>query len=117
MSDRKPFSDAQIRAAAAAGREEFWEPNEADLAEAKRLIDAGYKSTSNKYRCLSRLPEGMTGMQALEAYAPDTHRRLLQDIERMAQCDYRRMCAREEDRTEVTPAVFRAFKKLGGGMA
>lgn len=117
--NKKPFSDAQIDAAAKAGRENFWEPTEADVEEALRLIAAGYKQTSAKYRSLARLPEGKNGYEALRDSRPEAAAANYERFLRGCETDYLRFDAQRGEglHTEVTPGVFRAFKRLGGGIA
>lgn len=44
---------------------EHREPTEKDYATARTLIDEGWHSISRRYRMIARLPDDMTGQQAL----------------------------------------------------
>lgn len=82
---------------------------------AQSLIDQGYKSTSNKYRFVARLPEGMTGLEALKQVAPDYYEHMMRRIECEAVAQYLR--AYSKDYIVLTPEEFMAFKQLGGEVA
>jgi hypothetical protein len=78
----------------------------------KQLIADGYYSTSNKYRHVTRLPPGKTGMQALSEADPSWVER----FEQMAKRHYLRVHA-DEHRLELTPEEFAEFKRQGGEVA
>lgn len=85
-----------------------------DLTPAE-LVAAGYKQVSRKYRLVARLPEGKTGMEALEAHAPDTARNFRRMAEEMAASQYLRIYAdRDGNQVELTPEEFEEFRKAGG---
>jgi len=86
----------------------------------QQLIDEGWQSTSNKFRILARLPEGMTGKQALvllEEY-PGQHAYLKSLSEPSAADHFRRCMHKEEHRErwqmELCQADYKRFRKLGG---
>lgn len=100
----------------------------AELAAAAKLVDSEetrtfdpeiWLSTSHKYRMVSRLPEGMTALEALQKYDPEEYQHMLEQLERMAQRHwYRTSAARVEGCTaELTPAEWFRFRKAGGTSA
>lgn len=98
--------------------------------QAKQLIDAGYFQVSSAYHMLARLPEGYTGRQALF----EASMKIYSDLsagQRMAWAErerawvdsmsepsatdqYLRVYAPKEHTVTVSPAVFAAYRKLGG---
>jgi hypothetical protein len=88
-----------------------------DRAFARELIAAGYEQVSAKYRHVARLPEGMTGIEALAMHDPGELRRIQDEIERRCAATFRRVfssvigtkCAKT-----LTPGQFKAFKDAGG---
>lgn len=89
---------------------------EAHKAEAQRLIDEGWFSTSNKYHDLARLPPGMTAKEALRTFGV-YDRRTAEWSEETARSQYLRLYARPADRLTVDGVVFKCFKALGGRTA
>lgn len=104
-------------------------PTTEELIEAELLIRLGYKSVSNKYRLVVRLPDGMTGNQALRwgqvEYAKMTKRLVDAPYENMKDREAAGLFMRvyscytfaEHLCRHLTWGVFRAFKKLGGESA
>ncbi len=84
-------------------------------AGAAALVRDGYKSTSNKYRNVARLPEGKTGLEALRDCAPEEYARIMEQAERQAADRYRRFNAAEHgDQETLTVDEFKAFRSAGG---
>jgi len=89
---------------------------------ARRLIDEGWYQTSRKFRCLARLPEGMTGKEAL---LEEAKKERPWDAEKWVNClgersagDHWLRCYSrrvEECNQQVSQKVFDAFRRLGGG--
>jgi hypothetical protein len=86
-------------------------PSDADIAEARQLIDEGYIQVSAKNRRLARLPDGKNGYEALKEVSPDTADRFYELFLRSCAAQYLRCHGR--DHLQVTPEVFRALKQLG----
>lgn len=88
------------------------------LAEATRLLEEGYYQVSSAHRMLAKLPEGKTGRMAL--YEAAKHERTdawqwaFSMGEPSAADQYLRVYANS---IIVSPAVFAAFKRLGGRTA
>lgn len=80
----------------------------------EKLIRRGYKQTSSKYRTVACLPEGMTGLQALESYNPDAYKALMERTEQQAADTFRRVNATGLLQLELTEEEFTEFKKKGG---
>jgi len=88
--------------------------DEDDLAFARDLIEAGYKSVSSKNRTIVRLPPGLSGLDALRRASPEAYRRIMQDAQSRAANEYRRVYARREDTRVLDSGEWRAFKAAGG---
>lgn len=88
--------------------------NADDVALAKKLLDEGYESTSNKYRHLARVTPGMKASEELACVAPEAYKRNLEQFERWCKGELLRVYCPKENKVEVSSAVFQAFKKLGG---
>lgn len=90
----------------------------AAVAEATRLLEAGYYQVSIAHRMLAKLPDGKTGRMALyeatNATRSDAWRWAFGMGESNAADYYCRVYGKS---IVVTPAVFAAFKRLGGGPA
>ena len=89
---------------------------EDDFELAKSWIQQGYMSTSNKYRTISRLPEGETGLEALQRCAPSAYRNIMRVAEQRAADTYCRMGYAEREGNQMTldREEFAAFKRAGG---
>jgi hypothetical protein len=88
-----------------------------DPAErARELIDAGYMSTSNKFRTVNRVPAGMTALEALRIQGPAEAAQLERQIEQFARSILLR---RYNDDHEITlsAAQYQSFKRAGGPVA
>jgi hypothetical protein len=87
-----------------------------DAEIAAELVRAGWKSVSNQYRHIARLPEGKTGLEVLRACAPDEFRRIMEHAEKRAADTYLRMFAGADAGTLQTLdyAMFQAFRRAGG---
>jgi hypothetical protein len=85
-----------------------------DPAErARELIDAGYMSTSNKFRTVNRVPVGMTALEALRIQGPTEAARLERQIEQFARSILLRQYNAADELT-LSPSQFRAFRLAGG---
>lgn len=75
-----------------------------------------WRSTSNKYRHVARLPEGMTAMQAMEKYFPERYQGYFTHLEQRARRDFLRMYSDKVEgcKAELTEAEWIRFKKEGG---
>lgn len=96
--------------------EDNYEPTEADLTEAKKLIDDGYYSTSNKHRSINRVPSGKTAIEALREIDPDEALRIEKQWEAHARSQLLRIYVREHA-LDLSPVMYRAFKRAGGPSA
>lgn len=92
---------------------------EANSEETRQFDPKVWKSTSNKYRSVSRLPEGLTAVEALQKYSPETYQRLLRQLENGAQAEWMRCFAPRVDGCSetLTEAEWIAFRKAGGTSA
>lgn len=109
MADKKPAPDWMN-----------YEPTPEETTEAQRLIDARYEQTSARYRSLCRIPEGCTPLEALQMVAPEAADDLKKRLQQWAKSSYMRVHSRytrPQDHIEVSIGVFKAFKKLNGGVA
>lgn len=88
-----------------------------DSEIAAGLVRDGWKSVSNKYQTIARLPAGKTGIEALRECAPYEYARIVEEIERRAADTYRRVHATASAGTkqELDSSMFQAFKRAGGG--
>lgn len=99
------------------------EPSPEDLAQAKVLIDGGWKSTSNRFRNVARfvIPQpDIKTMLTPEALTSYHGQRLVKHYNQLGSlwhgCDLR--CGDEGvEKMTLSVNVFRAFKKLGGRSA
>jgi hypothetical protein len=81
----------------------------------QELIDAGYESTSNKYRTVARLPPGKTALEALRDASPHDYAMIVARIEQQCASTYRRLYASHNGhQVELTIEEFREFKQAGG---
>lgn len=87
---------------------------DADLAEAQRLIREGFKQTSGRRRILSRVPRGMTPLEALQEADKPRAQELKDALRDAAESEMMRVYAKREDQVILTPAVWRAFRAAGG---
>lgn len=93
------------------------DPEQSDIQKkVQGLIDQGYMQVSHKYRSLAKLPEGMTGLEALAKFAPDFHKDLVRRMEAQARSQFLRVYSKEES-IELTQEEFAVFKKLNGPVA
>lgn len=83
---------------------------------AAELVSDGWKAVSNKHRTIARLPQGKTGLEALQECAPDEFRRIMEQAEQRAADTYRRTYAMVDIGTkqELDHDMLRAFKRVGG---
>lgn len=89
-------------------------PSDADFEKAKKLIEEGYEQVSASYRCLKKVPAGMTAYEALKEINPRAAKMVDERRESWAKSLLLRCTSEYEDEVEVTPEVFRAFKILNG---
>lgn len=87
-----------------------------DAEIAVDLIRDGWKSVSNKYHTIARLPFGKTGLETLQESAPDEFKRIMALAEQQAANTYLRMYATERAGTsqQLDSSMFQAFKRAGG---
>lgn len=88
------------------------------MTRGKLLAEQGYKSTSNKYRYVARLPVGKTGIEACLALGGDAAafaRNTFANAEHAATAQYLRVYAPAEDKIELTKEEFDEFRRSGGG--
>lgn len=79
------------------------------------LVRDGYMQTSARFRCVARLPEGKTGLEALRDVAPNDYARIMGQAERNAADEFRRIYAERCGlQIQLGPEEFAAFKKAGG---
>lgn len=70
--------------------------------------------TSNKYRIITRLPEGKTAAAALKDASPSTYANFVHQFEAACLSQYLRCYAPAEDKLVLTDAEFDEFKRAGG---
>jgi hypothetical protein len=75
-----------------------------------------WKSTSNKYRHVARLPEGLDGIAALREHAPEAYQRIVDRLRREAEDTFRRMYSDRVEgcHAELSPDEWAAFRAAGG---
>jgi len=74
-----------------------------------------WRRISTKSRIIARLPEGLTGLQALQRVSPETAQELLAQLEQRAANTYRRIYAmRDGNIRYLSPDQWLAFKAAGG---
>lgn len=84
--------------------------------EMRRLVDEGYRQVSRKFRHVARLPDGMTGLEALRSVDPDLHDRMMQRMEEEAADHFRRVHASEQGLwLTLTTEEFDAFRRAATG--
>ncbi len=81
-------------------------------AEARRLIARGYYQVSRAFLTLAKLPEGLTGVEALGRASGEPA--WAQHLGELGAGDYYLRCYAKET-VKISPLVFEAFRKLGGG--
>lgn len=80
-----------------------------DLDErAQWIIDQGFKQVSRRYRTVTRLPPGMTGLEALRSWSQMQYDQLMERMQYQAADTYRRMCPTAE-KLELSVEEFNAF--------
>lgn len=89
-------------------------PTPGDFAVARDLAAEGWHQVSSNYRLIARLPEGMTGLEALETIDPNLAQDIREQAEAHAMRHFLRMYAEHK---ELTPEQFRAFKLIHGKVA
>lgn len=75
-----------------------------------------WHSTSNRYRTVARVPEGMTAIEALQEFAPEAYQELMERLESSAKYDW---CRLHADKTSdckqtLTEAEWHRFRRAGG---
>jgi hypothetical protein len=81
-----------------------------DCPTVDQLLEQRCEQTSRKYRGVARLPPGMTGLQALKAYAANEYKRVMQDAESRAADVYRTYIAQKRgDHFTLSKEAFREF--------
>lgn len=85
------------------------------MTNANPFVAAGYQQTSAKYRTIARLPEGMTGIEALKLADQEAYAHLQERLEREAASTFRRVYAQQLGcQIMLSPEEFVAFKAAGG---
>lgn len=83
--------------------------------EIRELVFAGWKQVSRKYCMIARLPDGMTGKQALAQHDKELADRLPQSD---AEGFYMRVHAERDGLVKTLgPSAFIRFRKMGGESA
>ncbi len=85
--------------------------------ELRLLIDQGHQQTSGTYGHVARLPEGQTGLQALDKHDPEMAKIIRNRAEQQAARHYRRVIASGKNKVMLSPADLRRFRQLGGEVA
>lgn len=86
-----------------------------DKVRALELVAQGYKQISRKYRTLGRLPEGMTGLEALATADPDLAKRMLDGVNERAGEQFMRCFARGKELTvTLTQGEFAEYLRATG---
>lgn len=84
----------------------------------RELVARGWRQTSRKFRMLAKIPDGMTGMQALREADPRAADELEDRMNRQAADTFRRshICKTlfPECFQEVDQPTFDAFRRAGG---
>jgi hypothetical protein len=75
---------------------------------AQWIIDQGFKQVSRRYRTVTRIPPGMTGLEALRSWSPEQYDQFMTGVQRQAADMYRRMCPTAE-KLELGVEEFNAF--------
>ena len=93
------------------------EGRSSDTEERIRMLVAdGYEQISSKNRVVARLPEGMTGIQAIERFEPEMLVRSMERMEREAAERFRRFHAREHGLTlTLTDREFYLYRLIVTG--
>lgn len=86
-------------------------PTETLQVWVKTLIDSGFQQISRKYRMLARVPEGMTGVEAMRRASPAFVANLEANMERMCADQYMRCYARADEKIELSIEEFTEFLK------
>lgn len=86
------------------------------MSKVDELLKRGAQQISRKHRTVAVLPEGMTGLDALERYCPEEFERLMQRIEDSAADSYRRSPAayRNGHQINLTVDQFQEFLQRTG---
>lgn len=82
------------------------------MSRGKELAEQGYKQVSSKYRMVGKLPDGMTGIQALATVDPELAKRMQQTADASAEHQYLRVY--DKATLKLTEEEFQDFKKAGG---
>jgi hypothetical protein len=84
-----------------------------DTRKVSDLIAAGFHQVSRRHGLLAKIPEGMTGREALQS--AESGRVVSRELrEADAASQYRRCYARKPDRIRVTQSKMTLFRKSGG---
>lgn len=92
---------------------------EEDLELAKKLVAEGWRSTSNRFHMIARIPPGMTLLEALEKYAPTLYRDTLQRVLEQCTSQFLRCYSSQVEgcHQELTLSQYKAFRQAGGSSA
>ncbi len=91
------------------------DPTKEEIAKAEQLIKEGYYQISRKYRTLAKLPEGMTGKQALRSVTPIERHYWVDAMPESSAGDHYLSChTTPEQRITLDIPTFIVFRKTGG---
>lgn len=92
---------------------------EEDRELAKQLVAEGWRSTSNRYHMIARLPPGMALLEALEKHAPELYRQVMEDVLHRCEVQFLRVYSNRVEgcHRELTLSQYKAFRQAGGESA
>lgn len=91
------------------------DPTKEEIAKAEQLIKEGYYQISRKYRHIARLPEGMTGKQALKLVTPPERHYWVEAMGESSAGDHYLSCYSPPNQQVVLDIpTFMAFRQAGG---
>lgn len=78
----------------------------------RQLVAQGYKQVSSRYRIVARLPDGMTGIEALESVDASLAKHMRDTMNKQAAEQYLRVYAPLEQKVELTEEEWIAWRDL-----
>jgi hypothetical protein len=95
--------------------------NEAPSSDLRRFDSDVWYSTSNKYRHIARVPEGMTAVEALKKYDPEAYQMIQERSENDARFQWLRCSVSRIEHIgcheTLTPQEYQVFRSEGGESA